>query len=78
MFVHVRARAGKYIRVLAVTMLWPHLPFLFLDTGKATPPMAVNGKAWMQVLNRRKHFRVLKTSFGKTVFGQGVFTYIAG
>ena len=40
-------------------------------------PSGINVKVWMQVFNHRKHYRVLRASFRKTVFGQGVFAFTA-
>ena len=40
-------------------------------------PNGINVKVWMQVFNHRKHYRVLRASFRKTVFGQGVFAFTA-
>ena len=38
-------------------------------------PSGINVKVRIQVFNHRKHYRVLKASFRKTVFGQGVFAF---
>ena len=40
-------------------------------------PTGINVKVWMQGFNNRKHYRVLKASFRKAVFGQGVFAFTA-
>lgn len=60
-----------YMRASALTMtLAPICHDTFHPTG-------INVKVWMQGFNHRKHYRVLKASFRKAVFGQGVFAFTA-
>ena len=63
--------ARMYTRVSALTMsLAPICHYTFHPTG-------INVKVWMQVFNHRRRSRVLKASFRKTWFGQGVFAFTA-
>lgn len=60
-----------YLRASVLTMtLAPVCHDTFHPTG-------VNVKVCMQVFTHRKRHRVLKASFRKAVFGQGVFAFTA-
>lgn len=60
-----------YTRASALTVT---LAPICHDTLHST---GISVKVWMQVFNHRKHYRVLRASFRKTVFGQGVFAFTA-